>query len=180
MSEPGPTVGDICGIGNHESWMRNTLKRRNLCARCHPIMADAECLRQATSTEGLDLQVSLRILYDSAESGSCRLCSIFLCLTLHSLRDESFFNWPIAKFLDAHEAAIASLKVKALIQPEKRRKSVSDIHELLIYGGIIRVGIPVRDLTDSHLRFKIYASPGKRFLLAPVLTLIRIFLFVIR
>lgn len=172
MSEPGPTVGDVCGIDNHESWMRDALKRQNLCARCHPIMGDVECLRQATSTEGFDLQVPLRILHDSAESGSCRLCSIFLCITLHSLLDESFFGWPIAKFLDAHEAAIASLKAKALIQPDKRRKSVCDIHELLIYGGIIGVGIPARDLTDSHLRFKIYASPGKRFLLTPVLMLI--------
>lgn len=170
MAPPSRIIGDVCGVGSHGSWARDALKRPNLCARCYGITADIECLRHATSREGFNLQVPLRILYDSAESSSCRMCSIFLCLALHSLQDESFFTWPAAKFLDAHDAATATLKVRALLQPEGLRKSICDIHELLVYGGIVGAGIPARDLMDSHLRFKVYASPGRRFLLAPAFT----------
>ncbi|RSL90353.1 hypothetical protein CEP51_000759 [Fusarium floridanum] len=162
MSRSGQTVGDVCGLRNHASWVKDALKRANVCARCYGITADMECLRQAVSREGFSLQVPLQVLHDSAEDSLCRLCSIFLCLALHSLRDESFFTWPMTKFLHVHGAATTKLNVRALLRPEGLRKSAYDIHELLLHGGIASAGIQARNFMDSHLRFKVYACPGDR------------------
>lgn len=169
MSLPGRTVGDVCGIGNHESWIRYALKRPNICARCYGIMADMECLHHAISREGFSLQVSLRSLHDSAEYSFCRMCSIFLCLALHSLQDESSFTWPMARFLDAHDTATATLNVQAVLRPEGMRTSACDIHEILLHGGIVGAGISAGHFMHSHFRFKVYAYPGKCPLLASVL-----------
>jgi hypothetical protein len=89
---------------------------------------------------------------------------MFLCLALHSLQDKAIFNSPASDFLDAHDTAFAALNLRAVLQPEGMRKSACDIHELLFCGAMVGTGIPAGDLMDSHLRFKVYASPGKLFL----------------
>ncbi|KAI3336430.1 HET-domain-containing protein [Xylariaceae sp. AK1471] len=160
MSETSPTVGHICGIGRHGDWMKDALKRPGLCARCYSITADRECLQRAISAEGFTLQTPLRTLIHVVDAGSCRMCSIFLCIALHSIKDASLFSWPVAEFLDANDAAVASLQLRAILRPEGLSKSSHDIHEILINGSIESRAIPVRDLMDNHLRFKTYAWSG--------------------
>ncbi|KAI3322823.1 heterokaryon incompatibility protein-domain-containing protein [Xylariaceae sp. AK1471] len=160
MSETSLTVGHICGIGRHGDWMKDVLKRPGLCARCYSITTDRECLQRAISAEGFTLQTPLRTLIHVVDAGSCRMCSLFLCIALHSIKDASLFSWPVAEFLDANDAAVASLQLRAILRPEGLSKSSHDIHEILINGNIESSAIPVRDLMDNHLRFKTYAWSG--------------------
>ncbi|KPM34908.1 hypothetical protein AK830_g11661 [Neonectria ditissima] len=169
VSRAPRTVGDVCGVDISSSWVNNVIKRPSLCAKCHGILADAESLRHVTSDEGLSIQVLLRTLHDSAEYALCPMCSMFLILALYSIDDTRFFTWPVGKFLNNHEAATASLKVRALLQPKSVRKSACDIYELLIDGVIIGVGSPIYELMDHPLVLKLYVSEGKHFFLGTLL-----------
>lgn len=161
------TVGDACGMGDHQRWMKNALRRPHLCASCSLITTDINCFRQTTSEQGYQAQVMFRELYHNAESALCRICSIFLCVTLHGLHHE-MFSWSIIKFLEIYGSAITTLKFRTVLRSPGARTSECDIHELLLSGQVTGTEISTRSGRDSHLRFKVYAYPGGLFFLFPV------------
>lgn len=160
MSEFGITVGEVCGIGNHEQWIRDAMKFPNLCFSCSSITVNIDNFENLISADGLRIEITLRALQDSIAKHRCRLCVIFLGIALHSINDKKIFDTLFNEFLSVYGNSLTKVKLKVRLKPEDSRISSWDFHDFLIYGEI--VGLYAETLVDTYLRFKVYASSYDR------------------
>ncbi|KAK1700193.1 heterokaryon incompatibility protein-domain-containing protein [Colletotrichum godetiae] len=161
MSYAAKYLGDICFGEQHLGWMRDALQRPSLCARCDNVLADSQHLAEAISDDGLLMQVAMIELYESAELRSCRRCSVFLYMVIHSIRVEAFYSWSMSNFVEVYSAYDTVLKIRALLRPIDQRASDCDIHEMLVFGKLIGSAVELRYQNESHLRFKVYVGEGE-------------------
>ena len=170
MEERGVTVGDICGVNDHMCWMRDAMSSPQLCPSCQSITLNIEKLQRLVSTNGFSLETPVRTLHGLIKTNRCPLCLIFLGKVLLSIKDKKMFNCLFDDFLVIYGDAIARINLKARLKSDEPTSSLPDLHELLVRGTIVGNGILAESFLETHIRFKVYALPGKHH---PSLSMVR-------
>ena len=164
------TVGDICGIDDHVRWMRDAISSPQLCLNCRSITLNIEKLQRLVSTNGFSMETTVRTLHGLIEKNRCPLCVIFMGKVLLSIKDKKIFTCLFDDFLTIYGDATAKINLKARLKSDDSTNSFPDLHELLIRGSIVRDGLLAESFLETHIRFKVYALPGKHY---PSLSMVR-------
>jgi len=170
MEEHEITVGDVCGVNDHMRWMRDAMSSPQLCPSCQSITLNTEKLQRLVSTNGFSLETTVRTLHGLIETNRCPLCVIFMGKVLLSMKDKKMFNCLFNDFLAIYGDATAKINLKARLKSDESTTSLPDIHELLVRGSIVGDGLSAESFLETHIRFKVYALPGKHH---PSLSMVR-------